>query len=240
MRKTNLALTLILTLSIAACKGPLSPEESYDQATHQSPITTHAQIDSVLDNLKAQPFAKLDPTYLSAAGIKGEWKRTLSKKQWYLIRGEEAYQYIVGKFRIDEFLPHDSLYQLQKAQPLPAQRHYLCIDRRVLHKLLDLLTAMTEKGLDPNQIAIKHGFRNPTYNTQIGGASKSRHQWGEAIDLYVSDVNHDGLQDANDKAPLLALLDTKIIANQGGVGKYPGSNVIHMDVRGFRARWDEQ
>ena len=91
-----------------------------------------------------------------------------------------------------------------------------------------------------SQIAIKHGFRHPAYNHQISGAKKSRHQFGEAIDLLVGDVNRDGRADEDDKAPLLKMLDEKIIGNAGGVGKYPGSHVIHMDVRGFRARWDKQ
>jgi hypothetical protein len=52
-----------------------------------------------------------------------------------------------------------------------------------------------------SQISIKHGFRHPAYNHQIGGASKSRHQFGEAIDLLVGDVNGDGRADEDDKAP---------------------------------------
>ncbi len=193
-----------------------------------------------MDDLAKVPFSKLDRTYLKAAGIDGAWKQKLSKKTWYKVGTEESLRFVVGSFRIRDFLTPDSTYFAQKEDPQPGQFQYLCLDRRILHKLLDLLEGMQAQGLDISQIAIKHGFRHPAYNHQLGGASKSRHQFGEAIDLFVGDVNGDGSADEDDKAPLLKMLDEKIIGNAGGVGKYPGSHVIHMDVRGFRARWDEQ
>ncbi|MBK9452966.1 MAG: DUF882 domain-containing protein [Bacteroidetes bacterium] len=229
-----------LLFLIFGCESPITPEQAFDQSTRQSPVLRHAQIDSVMGELTIVPFSKLAPAYLKSAGIEGEWKQKLSKKTWYKVGTEESLQFVVGSFRIRDFLTPDSTYFAQKEDPQPGQFQYLCLDRRILHKLLDLLDAMQAKGLDVSQIAIKHGFRHPAYNHQISGATKSRHQFGEAIDLLVGDVNRDGRADEDDKAPLLKMLDEKIIGNAGGVGKYPGSHVIHMDVRGFRARWDEQ
>lgn len=34
------------------------------------------------------------------------------------------------------------------------------------------------------------------------------------------------------------LLETKIIKNTGGIGKYVETMSIHFDVRGWRARWN--
>jgi hypothetical protein len=238
--RNPLAIVFFTALSLYSCNDLTSPEKTFDQKTGQKPILVHAKIDSVMNHLTTVPFSKLAPYYLKSAGLDAEWKRKLSKKTWYKVGQEESLQFVVGSFRIRDFLTPDSTYFAHAEHPQADQFQYLCLDRRILHKLLDLLDAMLTQGLDISQISIKHGFRHPAYNHQIGGASKSRHQFGEAIDLFVGDVNGDGRADEDDKAPLLKMLDQKIIGNAGGVGKYPGSHVIHMDVRGYRARWDEQ
>ncbi|HEX2900312.1 MAG TPA: D-Ala-D-Ala carboxypeptidase family metallohydrolase [Bacteroidia bacterium] len=230
----------MLFLAVSGCESGPTPQETYDRQTRQSPVIRHSQINSVLNGLTAVPFDKIDPAYLQTAGITGEWKRKLAAKTWYVLTGDESYRFVVGTFRIQDFLTPDDAFYAQQANPEAGQQLYLCLDRRILHKLLDLLDGMRAQGLDTRQIVIKHGFRHPAYNKAIGGASKSRHQFGEAIDLFVGDVNGDGQADEGDKAPLLKMLDQKIIGNAGGVGRYPDSHVIHMDVRGFRARWDQQ
>jgi hypothetical protein len=226
-------------LLLAACKGP-TVEETYDQQTHQPPITRHAQIDSILNTLEAISFDHIDPAYLETNGIEGKWKTALAKKKWYKVRGKQAFQYLVGTFRIENFLPRDAAWEQNRNDPDAGHIQYLCMDKRILHKLLDLMKAMEKQGMDTRQMAINYGFRPPTYNTLIGGATRSRHQWGEAIDLIIGDVNRDGRMDDCDKAPLIAMLDRDIIGDGGGVGKYPHSQIIHMDVRGHRARWDFQ
>ncbi len=48
------------------------------------------------------------------------------------------------------------------------------------------------------------------------------------------------IREKNDeqKEIVIDLLETKVIKNKGGIGKYPGTKIVHMDVRGYRARWD--
>jgi hypothetical protein len=212
----------------------------YDQRTQQQPITRHGQLDSAIAALEVVPFKDLDPRYLDHAGIDARWAQQLRKKTWYAIHGDERYRYLVGRFRIRDFMAHIATFQDPNVPIEAPDQHYLCIDQRVLHKLLDLMQWMDEEGLDHSQLMVNYGFRHPSLNTRISGAPKSRHQWGEAIDLIVGDVNRDGEVDERDKKPLLAILDTKIIGHGGGVGRYPHSQVIHMDVRGHRARWDHQ
>lgn len=227
--------------AFAACSTDPSYEsesKEYDKLTQQSPVTRHSQLDSVMDGLTRIAFKDLPKTYLHAAGIEGTWAKALSKKPWFRLERQDLFPFVVQRFRIGDFVPHDSIFWTQIRQPQPGDVQYWCMDRRVLHKLLDLLLAMPDMGLDPTQISINHGFRHPRLNVQIRGAKKSRHQWGEAIDLKIGDVNHDGVRDSADKGPLIRILDKKIIANGGGVGRYPGTDVIHLDVRGFRARWD--
>lgn len=56
--------------------------------------------------------------------------------------------------------------------------------------------------------------------------------------MVIKDVNQDGQYTDDDKQLVIDLLERKIIKNQGGIGKYPGTRVVHMDVRGYKARWD--
>jgi uncharacterized protein YcbK (DUF882 family) len=85
---------------------------------------------------------------------------------------------------------------------------------------------------------VRNGYRHHAHNFASGGAKASRHRMGDAIDLVVGDVNGDGSEDEDDKSIILTLLDRHIIRNEGGVGRYPGTQSVHMDVRGHRARWD--
>ena len=239
MRWLLIACSCVLLLC-QACKDGPEQEKLYDQQTKQPPVTRHSQLDSVLDGLQVIPFQKIDKGYLAEAGITAKWKRVLSKRSWYVVRGKQAFQYLVWNFRIEDFMTKDNAWEVNRTNPDAGHIQYLCLDRRVLHRLMDLLDYMHEQKLDITKVLIKHGFRYPSYNARIGGAKKSRHQFGEAIDLFIGDVNRDGRADEEDKAPLLAILDTKIIGDGGGVGRYPDSHVIHLDVRGFRARWDQQ
>ena len=76
-----------------------------------------------------------------------------------------------------------------------------------------------------------------------GAAPKSRHLVGDAIDFVVFDINNDGNSDSKDVDLVYNLLDKQIIKDQGGIGTYKGKNnffnkqMIHIDCRGFRARW---
>jgi uncharacterized protein YcbK (DUF882 family) len=101
------------------------------------------------------------------------------------------------------------------------------------------------------------GFRTPQYNQQGVGAGgrvqDSRHQYGDAADVYVvngdrdwmSDLNRDGRIDTRD-AKVLAQAAENVERNHpdliGGVGIYKATSThgpfVHIDVRGTRARCD--
>jgi uncharacterized protein YcbK (DUF882 family) len=100
------------------------------------------------------------------------------------------------------------------------------------------------------------GFRTPQYNQQGVGAGgrvqDSRHQYGDAADVYVvngdrdwmSDLNRDGRVDTRD-ANVLAQAAERVEREHpdliGGVGIYRATSAhgpfVHIDVRGTRARW---
>ncbi len=232
---------LVAALCLPSCK-PTTEQvaASFDAQTHQQPIMRHSQLDSVLAQMPIVKFGDLDTAYLRFAGIEGKWKRELKKKTWHRVIGDQSQLFVVGKFRVRDFMAHSNTLENPHFELDEPDRQYFCMDKRVLHKLLDLLTWMHERDLDTDELLVNYGFRHPALNFRAGGVQHSRHQWGEAIDLVVGDVNRDGLRDDADKKLLIEVLDKKIIANGGGVGRYPGTPIIHMDVRGHRARWDQQ
>jgi uncharacterized protein YcbK (DUF882 family) len=78
-------------------------------------------------------------------------------------------------------------------------------------------------------IKITSGFRDPSFNKKIGGATQSRHITGEAADLKIEGYT---------PKQVAAIIEKLIAAGkmkQGGLGIY--STWIHYDVRGTAARW---
>ena len=67
-----------------------------------------------------------------------------------------------------------------------------------------------------------------------------RHVGAKLIADPEDDVDGDGRYTDADKTIVLDLCEKDIIADKGGIGRYPGTRSIHIDVRGYRARWDQQ
>lgn len=96
-------------------------------------------------------------------------------------------------------------------------------------KLLDLLTVLSSKLDTRETVQVISGYRSPMTNAKLhaassGVATKSLHMQGQAIDIRIAGVDLPRLRDA--------ALDLKV----GGVGFYPTSNFVHVDVGRVR-RW---
>ena len=81
-------------------------------------------------------------------------------------------------------------------------------------------------------MTIMSGYRSPERNAAVGGAKKSQHMEGNAVDLQCKT-----------KTPLeMYLIVEKLIKEgkmkQGGLGIY--DSWIHYDTRGTRSRWDDR
>lgn len=75
-------------------------------------------------------------------------------------------------------------------------------------------------------ITIVSGYRTPSYNRAIGGASQSQHVLGTAADITISTIN-----------PLLICRAAEtLLGNSGGIGHYV-DRFTHVDVRNNRSRW---
>jgi uncharacterized protein YcbK (DUF882 family) len=97
-------------------------------------------------------------------------------------------------------------------------------------RVFDLLHDLTFAAGRPNtEIDIICGYRTPWSNeflrrTTLGVASHSLHMQGEAIDIRMPGV------------PTSKLRDVALSLHRGGVGYYPASRFVHVDVGRVR-RW---
>lgn len=83
----------------------------------------------------------------------------------------------------------------------------------------------TLRRLAGKPVLVNSGYRCPAHNRAVGGAANSYHLKGMAADIRV---------------PGLVLAELNKLAQQAGftgIGTYPSQGFIHVDVRGYQARW---
>lgn len=96
-------------------------------------------------------------------------------------------------------------------------------------QLLDLTAALLKRLEMQETVQIISGYRSPRSNAALhaasnGVATKSLHMQGKALDIRISGV------------PLSRLRDVAWSMQGGGVGYYPASDFVHVDVGRIR-RW---
>jgi hypothetical protein len=150
-------------------------------------------------------------------------------------------------FRLKDFLTHDQHDVWPK---------YLVLREPLLDKLELVIQDLEDHGIPARNVQVLSGFRTPEYNLELGDESgrarDSRHQFGDAADIFI-DSNHDGRMDDLNRDGRVNFKDTRVILAAvervesqypdlvGGVGLYHSSGshgpFAHIDVRGSRARW---
>jgi hypothetical protein len=162
---------------------------------------------------------------------------------------DNQYTRISEHFRLRDFLTKDQSTIWPK---------YLVLREPLIDKLELVLDELVAMGIPAQSLRVMSGFRTPQYNEQgVGGggrASNSRHQYGDAADVYVvngdrdwmSDLNRDGRVDTRDARVLAEAAERVERAHPdlvGGIGIYKATSAhgpfVHIDVRGTRARWSE-
>lgn len=234
----TILLIVIATLYFTNQRVRTTIEVTYFDLIYDNPyVESKSEIDAILARFKSIPLKKLPADYLEITELLAPKFRKMVKHQpFYILRKKDTYRKICGNIRIKDLVARDSIYQrtfLYSDTPI-----YWGIDQRILYKILELQDTLTANGYNRDGFGINHGHRHPTFNQQVGGASKSRHIAGEAVDMIITDINNDGGFTQQDKAIVLELCEQKIIGNTGGIGRYPNTRTVHMDVRGYRARWD--
>ena len=223
MRTPAFVLAALLTGCGVACDEACEAEK-FDARTGQRPVETWRDARAVLDDLPTARYRDLPNAYIDHTGQdRSPFARRLQRRTYLLVEGEARHRFIAGRTRLSALMAG--------ADP------YLLLDRRLIRALLRLRRWLDRHDYDPDGFVVREGFRPPQVNEDAGGAPRSRHIYGEAVDLVRGDLDRDGDEDQDDKAILLEAAEA-VIGNRGGVGRYPGSDTVHIDVRGRRARWD--
>jgi hypothetical protein len=151
-------------------------------------------------------------------------------------------------FRLRDFLTHDQGAVWPK---------YLVLSEALVDKLELTINALRERGIAAQRLVVMSGFRTPQYNAKGvgrkgGRAEDSRHQYGDAADVFVDDngdgrmddLNHDGRVNSRDAKLLAQVVQTVEDEHTdlvGGMGIYSATRAhgpfVHVDVRGVPARW---
>ena len=150
-------------------------------------------------------------------------------------------------FRLRDFLTKDQHNVWPK---------YLVLREELIDKLELVIEELQRSGVSVTRMTVMSGFRTPQYNQQGvgrgGRAQNSRHQYGDAADVFVDndgdgwmdDLNRDGRVDHRDAQLILAAaerVERRHPDLAGGVGVYRATRAhgpfAHVDVRGRRARW---
>ena len=133
---------------------------------------------------------------------------------------------------------------------------YVAMSPRLLDKLELTLQELVAMGHPVRDVGVISAFRHPHYNARGGNTggrgALSRHMYGDAMDFYV-DNDGDGRMDDLNGDGRVDLGDARVIASAaervekkhptliGGIGIYrptgAHSGFVHLDTRGFRARW---
>jgi hypothetical protein len=132
---------------------------------------------------------------------------------------------------------------------------YLVLKEQLVLKLELLLEKVNANRFRCSTFNVLSGYRTPYYNHSIGNVKYSRHVYGGAADIFIDenpsddmmdDLNGDGKINYQDALLLYNMIDG--LSGQedyrvfiGGLGWYRKNQVhgpfVHVDVRGFRARW---
>ena len=151
-------------------------------------------------------------------------------------------------FQLRDFLTHDQEDVWPK---------YLALNPKLIDKLELVIDDLNAHGVRVRHLTIMSGFRTPEYNRlgvgkRGGRARDSRHQYGDAADVFVDnnesgrmdDLNHDGRVNMRDARIIREAVDRVEEAHPdlvGGVGLYHATRAhgpfVHIDTRGERVRW---
>ena len=133
---------------------------------------------------------------------------------------------------------------------------FLVLEMRTVDKLELVLSDLASHGIDVSGVRVMSGFRTPQYNRSggntAGRAGLSRHMYGDAADVFI-DSNRDGVMDDLNRDGRSTIADARVIDQAvdrveaahpelvGGTGVYSAASghgpFIHIDTRGYRARW---
>jgi len=163
------------------------------------------------------------------------------------VTAENQDTYVSDHFRLRDFLTHDQRDVWPK---------YLVLREALVDKLELVIDDLAAHGVRVDHMVVMSGFRSPQYNAKGvrrgGRAADSRHQFGDAADVFVDndgngrmdDLNRDKRIDSRDARVIMQAIERVERAHPelvGGAALYRATKAhgpfAHVDVRGARARW---
>lgn len=241
MKKFLINLTIILLLlgAVILTNWQVRDKlyEYYHDFKYPNPeVYSVKAVNKIIDGFEKVDYDDLDRDYLDYTKSNlSKYKNLVSKLTYYKVRRADLNKKIAGPFRLKSFICKDDYY----ADGVMHNEPIICIfNPKIFYKTIELIQSLKSKGHNPYGFEVINGHRHPSYNENIGGAKLSRHIKGEAVDIVVYDINNDGYSTKADKDIVLDILEKEVIGNQGGIGLYPGTDNVHYDVRGTRARWN--
>jgi len=210
-------------------------------------------IDSITLNIFVMvPYKQLKGEYLNRYRI-GKYP-TIPFKQLPIYKPPKGFIEVTEENQDTYISPHFKLKEFicKQASGYPK---YIVLRERLLLKLELILQKVNEKGYHCNTFHIMSGYRTPYYNKAIGDVKYSRHIYGGAADIFIDENPEDGMMDDLNKDGKIDYKDAVIIYDIidamygrpwyeifiGGLGRYRRTTshgpFVHVDVRGFRARW---
>jgi hypothetical protein len=215
----------------------------------------------VRDTLTAFTFVNLVPFAEKKKGMLGTYRmgswpaeqRSVASERYSNPAGfirvtpENQDTRISEHFRLRDFLTKDQVTVWPK---------YLVLQEGLIDKLELVIGALNKRGLNVTRMSVMSGFRTPQYNDRgvgAGGrAQNSRHQYGDAADVFVDNDGNGNMDDLTGDGRV-TIADARFLAQvvdqveqdhpelTGGVGIYSANSAhgpfVHVDVRGVKARW---
>lgn len=220
-----------------------------DSATRQPGIYTRAAAGQQFSLITMLPFGEKQRGRVGRYFM-GRWPKERNgvvPEGFIEVTSDQADVAVSPHFRLRDFLTHD------QEQVWPK---YLVLRDALIDKLELVIADLESRGVAVHRVGVLSGFRSPQYNAKgvrPGGRAKdSRHQYGDAADIFVDndgngimdDLNRDGRVDVRDTRVILESVE-RVEAEHpelvGGAGLYRSTRThgpfVHIDARGTRARW---
>jgi hypothetical protein len=200
------------------------------------------------------PFAQKQNGRVGVYSV-GRWPGEVRRPRGDAYRVPEGFIEVTDSMRPVRVSTHFTIGQFLTKDQRDVWPKMLLLDERLVDKLELVVSELRLAGIKAPGLEVLSGFRTPQYNARgknAGRATDSRHQYGDAADVYV-DANGDGrmdditgdgkvdIRDAVRLARIVERVERKYPDIQGGLGVYRATGAhgpfVHIDARGQSARW---
>lgn len=207
----------------------------------------------LLEAMPRVPASAIDDGVLNGYVIGGEPAPHSRPEHHHLYQRPLEFIEVTADNRANPVSAHLRLEQFLCKQ-VSGYPKYLVLQPSLLELLERLMKHLVGEGYEISTLGVISGYRTPWYNREIGNTPNSRHVYGDAMDFFI-DEDGDGRMDDLDGDGRLTDADIDLLYDRvdafrhrpentdliGGVGRYyPNSRhggFVHVDTRGYRARW---